>query len=260
MAQGIAVVTGASSGIGSETVVALSQRGFEVHAVARRSERLQKLSDETGCVPVVLDVRDSDAVYRLLADKRIDILVNNAGVGLGTDRGGLVDLQADAISTAISTNVESALHFTRAVLPRMIERDVGHIINVGSVNGLYPTHSALYGATKAAIHMFSSNLRAELRGTRIRVTEICPGRVATEFIRASLGEDAEQRALEAADHLLRASDVVGAILYSIDAPWWVNVSRVELLPIEQINGGSRFVKLRQRELVDRVDRDRTTDP
>lgn len=234
-----ALVTGASAGIGEATVRALCGLGVTVHAAARRRDRLDALAEATGCLPLELDVRDADAVGRL-AMLSPDIVVNNAG--LGRAMGSLVSGTADDIARTVDTNVTGALDVVRSVLPGMIERRRGHIVNVGSVAGLAAAGSALYGATKAAIHLFSRNLRLELHGTGIRVTEICPGRTATEFYDVAIDDpDARAAATDTAGEVLRPSDVADAIVYAVTAPWRVNVSLLELFPTEQTYGGADFV-------------------
>ena len=238
-----ALVTGASSGIGAAVAASLSARGLKVHALARRKERLKKLQAETGCQPHVLDVRDKKTIYRLIEDRRIDILVNNAGLGRGFET--LAETQPEDIDKTIDTNVGATLHLIRSVLPGMIDRSRGHIVNIGSVAGLYPLKWSLYGSSKAAIRMLSQNLRLELEGTGVRVTEICPGRVTTEFYDTTI-DDPERRAEVKASgiHELQPQDIADAILYALEAPWHVNINRIELMPTEQTYGGSQFAPVR----------------
>ncbi len=229
-----ALVTGASSGIGAAVVRALSTRGVTVHAAARRAERLEALAAETGCVPVVLDLRDTRALYDRLGGLEVDILINNAGLGRGF--GALFEVAPEDIDVTLQTNVLAAVHVVRATLPGMVERKRGHIVNVGSIAGLYPIKSSLYGASKGAVHLLSQNLRVELQGSGVRVTEICPGRVETEFFEIAVGEEAAKKAYEGFEVLV-PDDVADAILYALDAPWRVNIGRIELTPTEQHVGG-----------------------
>ena len=171
---GSALVTGASSGIGEATVRALASRGLVVHAAARRRDRLDRLAAETGCTVHVVDVRDTKLVYQSFSDLEIDIIVNNAGLGRGFEA--LFSAEPDEIDETIHTNLVGAVHVLRAVCAGMVARQRGHIVNIGSIGGLYPLSSSIYGATKGAIHLLSQNLRIELKGTGVRVTEICPGR------------------------------------------------------------------------------------
>ena len=233
------LVTGASAGIGAAVVRDLTSRGLTVHAFARRAERLNDLAAETGCTPHQLDVRDTSAMTELFSEIGADVLVNNAGVGRAIDSTVTAD-PADLAQT-IDTNVTAVLQATRAALPAMMAAGRGHIINIGSVAGLYPLSSAVYGASKGAIHFMSTNLRLELVGTGIRVTEICPGRVATEFYDAAIDDEALRHQLkETGITEITSADVAASITYALDAPWYVNVARVELQPLEQTYGGVNF--------------------
>ena len=234
--QQTAVVTGASSGIGAATARALSKRGLTVHVLARRSGRL---AEQTGCIPHVLDVRDTETLKSLLNSLNVDILINNAGVGRGYKS--LAEAHSSDIDCTIETNVQAAVHAVHAVLPSMLKKGSGHIVNIGSMAGLYSLPSALYGASKAAIHLMSQDLRLELEGTGIRVTEICPGRVRTEFYDAAVDEPEEREKMkDSGIDELTGDDIAESIIYALDAPWRVNVNRIELQPTEQIYGGSQF--------------------
>jgi len=236
-----ALVTGASSGIGAATVAAMRRKGLTVHAVARREDRLDHLAEMTGCVTHVLDVRETEQLCELAASVRADILVNNAG--LGRAFGSLAGAEVDDIDRTLDTNVNAAVHAVRAVLPAMIESGRGHIVNIGSMAGLYPLSAALYGASKGAVHLLSTNLRLELQGTGIRVTEICPGRVRTEFYDVAYDNaEAIERAKNSGVDEVTSDDIAAAIMYAVEAPWRVNVNRIELQPTEQTYGGSQFVK------------------
>lgn len=231
-----ALVTGASSGIGQAVVSGLCDRGLTVHALARREKRLSALSEATGCHPLVLDVRDRAAVESALAGLEVDILINNAGVGRGFEEIHRAD--PEDMETTIATNVAAALRVVRTLLPGMVARKRGHVVNIGSVAGLYPIVSSIYGATKGAIHLFSQNLRLELRGTGIRVTEICPGRVATEFFDAAFDDPAtREKVKDTGIEDLTSQDIADAIVYALDTPWRVNVSLIEITPTEQCFGG-----------------------
>ena len=236
----VAVVTGASSGIGEATVRAFRQRGVEVHAVARRDDRLRRLAADTGCIPHVLDVRDRDGVARLGVEVPADILVNNAG--LGRAMRSLLAADIDDIERTIDTNLTAAVHMIRVLLPGMIERGRGHIVNMSSVSALYPSAAALYGATKGAIHKLSRDLREDLQGTGVRVSEINPGRVSTEFYDVAV-DDAKQRAeiIGPGFEELTPVDIADAVLYVVEAPWRVNISMLEIAPTEQTYGGAQVV-------------------
>ncbi len=234
-----ALVTGASSGIGAAVVRSLRARGLSVHAMARRQQRLDALAEETGCVTHVLDVRDTARLFEVISGLDVDIVVNNAGLGRGF--GSLHDARLEDIDTTIDTNVRAAIHVLRASLPGMLSRNRGHVVNMGSVAGLHPLASPLYGASKSAVHRLSQNLRLELAGSRVRVTEICPGRVSTEFFDAAIDDPDERAAIkETGINELSAEDISDAVVYALDAPWRVNVSLIELQPTEQVFGGVRI--------------------
>ena len=241
------LVTGASSGIGRATVTAFAAEGARVHALARRAERLAALAAETGAVPHAVDMTDTAALEALAGRIAPDVLVNNAGLGAGI--AGLEGAAEDEVARTIGVNVTALLQALRLFLPGMRARGRGHVVNIGSVAGLYPIMSTVYGASKGAVRQISRNLRIELRGTGIRVTEIQPGRVSTEFYDAAIPDDAQTR-----DRLkttgvreLSPEDIAGAVLYAAGAPAHVNISAIEIQPVEQSYGGVSF------DPVDRAD-------
>ena len=129
-----------------------------------------------------------------------------------------------------------------AVLPEMHRRGRGHVVNMSSVAGLYPMASPIYGASKGAVHRLSQDLRIELGGSRVRLTEICPGRVATEFFDAAIDDPAKRSAVkDTGISELTSDDIAAAVIYAVDAPWRVNVSLIELQPTEQVFGGMSIV-------------------
>jgi NADP-dependent 3-hydroxy acid dehydrogenase YdfG len=234
-----ALVTGASSGIGAAVVERFRERGLTVHALARRQERLDALAEKTGCVPHALDVRDTSRVFEVISGLDADIVVNNAGLGRGF--GKLHEAALEDIDTTIDTNVRAAIHVLRASLPGMLSRNRGHVVNMSSVAGLYPMASSIYGASKGAVHRLSQDLRIELGGTRVRLTEICPGRVATEFFDAAIDDPETRSAVkDTGINELTSDDIADAVIYAVDAPWRVNVSLIELQPTEQVFGGMKI--------------------
>lgn len=235
-----ALVTGASSGIGFATAKALADTGLAVHAVARRADRLRSLAKLPGIVPLVLDLRDTSAVETALSELDIDVLVNNAGTARGF--GGLLKASRGDIDATIGTNVAAVYHLLRIVMPQMVRRTRGHIVNIGSTAGLYPGGSAIYGGSKGAIRMLGPNLRLELQGTGVRVTEICPGRVATEIYDAAFDDPETSAAIKKTGiNDLKPEDVADAIVYALNAPQRVNVSSIEIVPTEQSYGGMHLV-------------------
>jgi 3-hydroxy acid dehydrogenase/malonic semialdehyde reductase len=236
----VAVVTGASSGIGAATTSRLVNEGYTVHAVARREDRLASLAAATGCTTHVLDVTDSAGLMELAQTVGpVDVLVNNAG--LGRMDAPLASGLLQDITRTIDTNVTALMVATMAFLPPMIERRSGHIVNIGSMAGLYPLASATYGASKGAVHRFCTNLRIELRGSGIRVTEICPGRVATEFYDVAVSDSAQRAKLkDSGISEVTADELADALYYALSVPAHVNINRIELQPTEQTYGGMSF--------------------
>ena len=241
-----AVVTGATSGIGEAITRRFALSGRSILAVGRREGRLRALAEQTGCGWLAADVRDVPKILQEIERFAPDIVVNNAGVGHGIT--GLEDLNSGAIREAIEINVVAPMQITAAVLPRMRANARGHIVNIGSISGLHTLVSALYGGAKSAIHRFSQNLRIELAGSGIRVTEICPGRVASEFYRSASG-DPEKLATLGQSRIaeLQPDDIAAAISYAVDAPAHVNVSTIEILPTEQAVGGVVAMPLKMKE-------------
>lgn len=235
-----ALVTGASSGIGAATTRRLVADGYRVHAIARRAERLAELESSIACETHVCDVTDSAAVMALAeAVGPVDVLVNNAG--LGRMDAPLHAAPISDVTRTIETNVTALMVMTMSFLPAMVQRRSGHVVNVGSMAGLYPLPSATYGASKGAVHRFSTNLRLELRGTGVRVTEICPGRVATEFYDVAV-TDPEARALAKQSGVddVTADELADTIAYALGVPRHVNINRIEVQPTEQTYGGMTF--------------------
>ncbi len=230
-----AVVTGASSGIGRAIAVALSHAGFKVHGLARNADALNTLKKEVGCQTHQVDVNDTNALEQVLKSIDVDILVNNAGLGRGYD--GLIKTSAEDVERVITTNVMGAINATRLVLDGMTARKRGHIVNIGSTTGLHATGLALYGASKGAIRLLGQNLRIELKGTGIRVTEICPGRVLTPFFDTAFDSPESIQTFTDGLTCLSPEDVANAVMYAVASPWHCNVSTIELQPTEQTIGG-----------------------
>jgi NADP-dependent 3-hydroxy acid dehydrogenase YdfG len=228
-----ALVTGASSGIGAALVEALTTAGLTVHAVARRADRLQALAERTGCIPHAVDVTDRAACAAELGALEIDILVNNAG---GSHGAPIQDYPEDEIDRIIDLNLRSVMHLTRLFVPGMLARDRGHVVVIGSMAGHYPMRgSALYSAAKAGISHAFDVMRLDTLGTRLRWTEVAPGRVATEAFARSMG--AERAAEFLSKETLQPEDLAASIYYAVSAPPHVNVSRIEIYPVKQASGG-----------------------
>lgn len=233
------LVTGASSGIGVGIVEVLCRSGFSVHAVARRADRLMELRERTGCESHTIDVTDSKAIRGLVAEVRPEVVICNAGRGGGFD--GIAKTPPEEVTDTVALNITATLDLLRHCLPGMVSAGSGHIVTIGSVAALYPSVSALYGGTKAAIGMIAHNLRLELRGTGVRVTDIRPGRVASEFYDIAIADRQKSAAAKSTGiRELQPSEIGEAVLYAISAPRHVNVSTIELQPVEQTYGGLNF--------------------
>ena len=239
----VALVTGASSGVGAECVRALCSAGLKVVALARRQDWLNKLSKETGCETLVMDLTNTNTIYEKLAGRQFDILVNNAG--LGRDHEGFFSSTAAEIDEMINLNVGAAIHVVHAVASGMVERGYGHVVQIGSITGLYPLGMPGYSATKGAIHSFSKNLRIEFKGTRVRQTEVCPGRIQTDFFDTAFKTIEQKKQFLSGFTPLMPENIAEAVIYALDTPWSVNVSMIELTPTEQIPGGVSIQKAKE---------------
>ena len=228
-----ALVTGASSGIGVEVVKILSENNIEVYSLARRKENLNILARTTGCKVLEIDIRNDNEVEKLKKFK-FDILVNNAGVGRGWN---ILDTTAEDINITIDTNVRAFLQILRCTIPNMKRNKKGHIINVGSIAGIYPLSSSVYGGSKGAVHMINQNLRLELSGNGIRCTEINPGRVDTEFFDIAFDKEEDRKKMKSGLTLLKPIDIANSILFALNCPPHVNISSIEITPTEQAPGG-----------------------
>ena len=240
----IACVTGASSGIGAATAEALAEAGCDLVISARREDKIkefaQYLSDkyEVKCYGGVLDVRDQKAVEKFFAElpeefKNIEILVNNAG--LAKDMTPLYDNKISDWEQMIDTNVKGLLYVTKAVLPVMIKRDKGHIVNIGSTagRGTYPG-GTVYCATKHAVNAITNGLRKDLLKTSLRVTTIDPGAVETEFSMVRFeGDKARSDKVYEGYEPLHAEDIADAVHYVVTRPPHVNVSDMIIYPTAQ---------------------------
>jgi 3-hydroxy acid dehydrogenase/malonic semialdehyde reductase len=239
------LVTGATSGFGDAIARRFAKDGADIIAVGRRGDRLEALKADLGAQRVhvlALDVQDRAAVEAGLASipaafRPIDVLVNNAGLALGlepADRASLDDWE-----TMVDTNVKGLLYVTRTLLPEMTARGRGHVINLGSVAGAYPYPGGnVYGGTKAFVRQFSLNLRADLLGKGIRVTDIEPGLCGgTEFSKVRFGGDeARARSVYQGVQPLTAEDVAEAVFWVATLPSHVNVNTMELMPVCQAFG------------------------
>ena len=233
----VAVVTGASSGIGAATARALAQRGYHVVAGARRVDRVRRVVGESG-VAIALDVTDRDSVDRFVAEidrrfRHIDVLVNNAGGALGLTP--VADSLDDEWITMWKTNVLGLMYVTRACLPLLRKARHGHIVNLGSIAG-FETYKggAGYTAVKHAVRAISRTLRLELNGEPIRVTEVAPGLVETEFsVVRFRGDKQAAKNVYAGLKPLSAEDVADCIVFAVTRPPHVDIDEIVIRPVAQ---------------------------
>lgn len=237
-----ALVTGASGGMGQAIAERLRAKGLIVHALARSEDKLLELEKKSGVVPHPVDIADTAAITELLKGLEIDILVNNAGVSRS---GSLLGSEAYDIDEQIDVNLRAALHLSRLLLPGMMNRDRGHIINITSMAGHYEFGGHIaYHATKSAMHTVSRQLRVDAFGRRVRVTEISPGRVETDIfahVEKISREDAKAKYFDGFE-MPQTSDIADAVEYAVAAPHYVNIGLIELLPTLQVPGGLRTAK------------------
>jgi 3-hydroxy acid dehydrogenase/malonic semialdehyde reductase len=234
-------VTGASTGFGASIARRFAADGARVVVSARRADKLAELAAELGdrVFPLELDVQDraavEQAVGRLPAEfAEIDVLVNNAGLAKGLQPAQRADL--DDWEQMVDTNCKGVMYCTRAVLPGMVERGRGHVITIGSIAGTYPYPGGnVYGATKAFVHQFSLNLRSDLRGTGVRVTNIEPGMVGgTEFSKVRFDGDQDKAdSVYSGTQPLGPEDVAESVHWAASLPAHVNVNTLELMPVVQ---------------------------
>ncbi|WP_136484620.1 SDR family NAD(P)-dependent oxidoreductase [Vibrio sp. H11] len=239
----VAFITGATSGFGRAAARKFASQGWSVVITGRREERLQALSDELAELsPVhyqVLDVRNNEEVVQMVQSlpetfKNITCLVNNAGLALAPQPSQTVDI--NDWHTMIDTNITGLVNVTHALLPTLIETGSGaSIINVGSIAGQWPyPGSHVYGASKAFVKQFSYNLRCDLQGTGVRVTDLAPGIAETEFtLVRTKGDQAASDALYEGTRALAAEDIAETMFYLATLPPHINVNRMEVMPTDQ---------------------------
>lgn len=237
-------ITGATAGFGAAMARRFHADGHRVIVTGRRAPRLEALAGELGerVHAVALDVRDRDAIAAAVASlppdfAEVDVLINNAGLALGLEPAQAAD--PDDWEQMIDTNVRGLVFMTRALLPGMVQRGRGHVVNLGSIAARYPYPGGnVYGATKAFVHQFSLNLRADLHGTGVRVTDLQPGLCRdTEFSEVRFGGDsAKVSALYAGADALTPEDVAEAAAWVTSLPARMNVNAMELMPVSQSFG------------------------
>ncbi len=233
----IVFVTGASSGFGAEMARKFARHGHRVIATARRKDRLDALAAEIGpaLLPVALDVTDRQSIQSALDSlppdwQDVDILINNAGLALGVAPAQTASLEE--WETMIETNCKGLVTVTRLILPEMLKRDRGHIINISSGAGAHPYPGGnVYGATKAFVDQFSRNLRADLCGTNVRSSNIAPGLAGgTEFSNVRLKDDSAAAKVYEGTTPLSAADIAETAYWIATLPSHVNVNHIEVMP------------------------------
>lgn len=245
-----AFVTGASSGFGRAICQTLVKKGYHVIGGARRTDKLQELEAELGdnFIPLTLDVTDARSIASAVeqineAAPSIDVLVNNAGLALGIERAQVSS--AENWQRMIDTNVTGLTMVTHAVLPQMVKADSGMIINIGSIAGTYPYPGGnVYGASKAFVRQFSLNLRADLAGTRVRVSNIEPGLCSgTDFSVVRLNGDlAAVEALYRDVQAILPEDIAATVAWIAEQPAHVNINTVEMMPVAQSSAALNVVR------------------
>jgi NADP-dependent 3-hydroxy acid dehydrogenase YdfG len=229
-----AVVTGASAGIGAATAVRLADEGFDVVLGARRTDRLEAVARECGGTAHRLDVADATSVGEFCAAvERVDVLVNNAGMAEGLTP--IAELSDEAAEKMWSINVMGVLRMTRGLLPKIEASGAGHVVNVGSIAG-FETYrgGGGYTASKHALRALTHTLRLELLGKPVRVTEIAPGLVETEFSLVRFGGDVEKaKQPYSGIEPLTAEDVADCIAWAVTRPPHVDIDEIVVRPVAQ---------------------------
>lgn len=240
----IVFVSGVTSGFGQAIAETLLAHGWRVIGCGRRKERLNELMARHGerFHPLELDVRSRKAVFDAVAGlpsewKEIGVLVNNAGLALGLEAAHEADL--DDWDQMIDTNIKGLTYLTRAILPGMVERNEGYVINIGSIAGTYPYPGGnAYGATKSFVHQFSLNLRADLAGKAIRVTCIEPGLAETEFSTVRFhGDTSRAGTVYQGTEPLTGADIARTVHWCLTQPKHVNINYLEVMPVCQSFAG-----------------------
>ena len=246
----IAFVTGATSGFGKSISIKLVESGARVIATGRRMNRLQDLSNKLGqknLLPLCFDVRNQKDVFTKISNlenewSKIDILVNNAGLALGLDSAD--EASIDDWDEMVDSNCKGLMYVTLAISKGMVERKNGHIINIGSVAGTYPYFGAnIYGATKAFVHQFSLNLRADLVEKNIRVTSVEPGAAKTEFSLVRFHGD-QKKANETYEGFkpINPENIAEIVDFIAKSPANININRIEIMASQQGFAGFNFIR------------------
>ena len=234
-------ITGATAGFGKAMAERYAAEGWKIIITGRREERLAELKAELAQVPVhtaCFDVRDKEACQKAVADlppefAAIDVLVNNAGLALGVEPAQNCDL--DEWECMVDTNIKGLLYITKAILPGMVERDTGHIVNLGSVAGTYPYPGGnTYGGTKAFVKQFSMNLLADRLGTKDRVSNIEPGLCESKFsVIRFRGDKSKADSVYAGTQPIVPEDIAEIVYWTTALPPHININSLEVMPVDQ---------------------------
>ncbi|MDA3902848.1 MAG: SDR family oxidoreductase [Desulfuromusa sp.] len=234
------LITGATSGFGKACAEYFAAQGWQLILTGRRSERLEQLQEKLGEAVrqiIPLDVRDREQVFEQLGSlDNVDVLLNNAGLALGLESSWEVNI--DDWETMVDTNIKGLMYCTRALLPQMVKRDSGHIVNIGSTAGSWPYPGGnVYGGTKAFVQQFSRNLRADLLGSKVRATNLAPGMAESEFSNVRFKGDVEQAAkVYQGTEALRPEDIAETVFWVVNRPAHVNINAIEMMPVDQAWG------------------------
>jgi len=234
------LITGATSGFGKACAEYFAEQGWRLILVGRRTDRLEALQQQLGASVrdiITLDVRDRQQVFEKLGSlSDIDVLLNNAGLALGLEPSWEVDI--DDWETMVDTNIKGLMYCTRTILPKLVDQNQGHIVNIGSTAGSWPYPGGnTYGGTKAFVQQFSRNLRSDLIGTKVRVSLVAPGMAESEFSNVRFkGDDEQAEKVYQGTESLQPKDIAETVFWIVNRPAHVNINAIELMPVDQAWG------------------------
>ena len=234
------LITGATSGFGKACAEYFAAQGWQLILTGRRTERLEQLKTELGNAVrqiITLDVREREQVFEKLGSLTdIDVLLNNAGLALGLEPAW--DVNIEDWEVMVDTNIKGLMYCTRALLPQLVKRNSGHIVNIGSTAGAWPYPGGnVYGGTKAFVQQFSRNLRADLLGTKVRVTNLAPGMAESEFSNVRFkGDTGEASKVYQGVEPLLPEDIAETVYWIVTRPAHVNINAIEVMPVDQAWG------------------------
>lgn len=234
------LITGATSGFGKACAEYFAGQGWQLILTGRRSERLEAIREQLGKAVrqiITLDVRDREQVFEKLGSLTdIDVVLNNAGLALGLEPAWEVNIEDWEVM--VDTNIKGLMYCTRALLPQLVKQNSGHIVNIGSTAGSWPYPGGnVYGGTKAFVQQFSRNLRADLLGSKVRVTNLAPGMAESEFSEVRFNGDVESAAkvYQGTEPLL-PEDIAETVYWIVTRPAHVNINAIEVMPVDQAWG------------------------